>query len=339
MSSSKRSASDPAVIEDFIAWRNKQLQGIGKKLFGLWKTANALTEAEIASIIQEDIGLLQNINTLDNINKLILRFYADNMKAEDEATRPVGEDGGELKGFGVRGLYRMNASKKNNDCLMHSFLTSTCENFRRLEQNSKDEFANFFRRTVFLTLPAVQCFQANEPDLGQRMAGRVMSTAFLEEQELRLLAAQFRVNILAATGESGRFQPATRETLLHVLPAECVPGGAFEHTIAIFTNGAHFEALRDREGYTFSERKIGDFIRRSENAANARQGAGNNNMARAIAASLNSAKSAKKPALNHKAIANSMGVTVAELKAMYTNANLNAMFSGGGKRRTRRRRA
>jgi len=330
MSSSKRNGRDPAVIEDFIAWRNKQLQGIGKSFFGLWRGHNALTDAEIASIIQDDIELLQNVNTLDNINKLILRFYADNMKAEDEATRPVGD----LEGFGVRGLYRMNASTKNHDCLMHSFLTSTCENFRRLEQNSKDEFANFFRRTVFLTLPVVQCFLRNERGAGQEMAARIRSTAFLEEQELRLLAAQFRVNILAATGESGRFQPATRETLLITLPAECVPGGAFEHTIAIFTNGAHFEALRDREGYTFSERKIGDIIRRSENAANARQGAGNNNMARAIAASL-----AKKPALNHKAIANSMGVTVAELKAMYTNANLNAMFSGGGKRRTRRRRA
>jgi hypothetical protein len=335
MSSSKRSASDPAVIEDFIAWRNKQLQGIGKKFWGLFKTANALSEAEIASIIQEDIELLQNINTLDNINKLILRFYADNMKAEDEATRPVGD----LEGFGVRGLYRMNASTKNHDCLMHSFLTSTCENFRRLEQNSKDEFANFFRRTVFLTLPAVQCFLENERAAGQEMAGRVMSTAFLEEQELRLLAAQFRVNILAATGESGRFQPATRETLLHMLPAECVPGGAFQHTIGIYTNGAHFEALRDRDGYTFSERKIGDFIRRSENAANARQGAGNNNLARAIAASLEgaSAKSAKKPALNRKAIATILGIPAAELNA-YTNANLEKLI-GGGKRRTRRRRA
>ena len=320
---SVRNASRPATVEDFIARRNEQLSKLGLRV------------ENVATIIKEDVDLFQNVTTLNNINMLIARFYADNMKAEDVATRPVGP----LDGFGVDGLYRMNASKKNNDCLIHSFLTSTCENFRRLEQNSKDEFANFFRRTVFLTLPAVQCFLQSERAAGQEMAGRVRSTAFLEEQELRLLAAQFRVNILAATGESGRFQPATRETLLHMLPAECVPGGAFAHTIAIYTNGAHFEALRDDDGYTFSERKIGDFIRRSENVANARQGVGNNGMAEAIAESLKeaSAKSAKKPALNRKAIANSIGIPLAELNA-YTNAELKN-FIGGGKRRTRRRRA
>ena len=315
---SARNASRPATVEDFIARRNEQLGKLG------------LSVGDVASIIQEDIDLLQNVTTLNNINMLIARFYADNMKDERVATRPVRE----LEGFGVRGLYRMNASSKNNDCLVHSFLTATCENFRRLEQPSKDEFANFFRRTVFLTLPVVRCFLENERDAGREMARRVMSTAFLEEQELRLLAAQFRVNILAATGESKRFQPATSETLRHTLPAPCVPRGAFAHTNAIYTNGVHFEALRDDDGYTFSERKIGDFIRRSENAANARQGAGNNNMARAIAASLGSAK---KPALNRKAIANSIGIELAELNA-YTNAELKN-FMGGGKRRTRRRRA
>jgi hypothetical protein len=333
MSSSKTNGADPATEEDFVRWRSQQLRGIGKKFYGLWSTPNALSDAEVASMIQVDLELLKNVTTLDNINMLIGRFYK--MKAEDEATRPVGV----LEGFGVDGLFRMNASTNNNDCLAHSFLTATCENFRRLDQPSKDEFANFFRRTVFLILPAVQCFIGNERRAGQEMARRVMSSGFLEEQELRLLAAQFRVNILAATGESGRFQPATRATLTHVLPAECLRGGAFTDTIAIFTNGTHFEALRDREGYTFSERKIGDFIRRSENAANARLGAGNNNMARAIAASLQgaSAKSTKQPALNYNSLAKVMGISVAQLKRDYTNAQLKN-FIGGGKRRTRRRR-
>ena len=317
---SARSANKPATIEDFIARRNEQLRTLGLRI------------EDIASIIKEDTDLLQNVTTLHNINTLILRFYADNMIPEDRSTEPVGI----LEGFGVDGLYRMNASKNNCDCLAHSFLTATCENFRRLEQNSKDEFANFFRRTIFLTLPAVQCFMVNERDEGRTMARRVMSSGFLYEQELRLLAAQFHVNILAATGESGRFQPTDVEALRLTLPAACVPGGVFQHTIGIYTSGRHFEALRDAEGYIFSERKLGDFIRRSENAANARQGVGNN-MARAIAASLNSTKSAKKPALNRKAIANILGIPPAELNA-YTNTNLEKLI-GGGKRRTRRRRA
>jgi len=196
------------------------------------------------------------------------------------------------------------------------------------------------------------------------MERRVMLREFLEEPELRLLAAQFHVNILAANGPSKRFQPTGLEALRITLPPACVPRVAFKHTVAIYTSGGHFEALRDHDGYTFNERKVAEIIRRSENAANASRGAPNSNLEAAIAASLasprralggrnnnnlqkaiaaslkNSAKkSAKKPALNYKAIANSIGVTVDELKMMYTNANLNAMFGGGGKRRTRRRRA
>jgi hypothetical protein len=344
---SARSANKPATIEDFIARRNEQLRSLG------------LTPEEIASIIQEDIGLLQNVTTLHNINTLISRFYVDNMKAEDEATVPVGL----LEGFSVDGLFRMNASGNNNDCLIHSFLTATCENFRRLEQNSKDEFANFFRRTVFLTLPAVQCFQANEPGLGQRMADRVMSRKFLEEQELRLLAAQFRVNILAATGESRRFQSVTSDALRDILPRPCVPAGAFEHTIAIYTSGVHFEALRDVEGYRFTQGKVGNLIRASEQAFNQRQdpelaaalaasmgkpvsprSPRNKNLEAALAASLenlagkSAKKPAKQPALNYNSLAKVMGISVAQLKRDYTNAQLIEFMSGGGKRRTRRRR-
>jgi hypothetical protein len=328
------SGNNPPVIRDFLERRRHELQTLG------------LSGPEIEVLITDELRLgLENLTTVAAVNTVIHRFYSDTFLPEAEATPVVGE----LKGFGVEGLLKMKSSGRNFDCFIHSFLTATCDNFRRIAEPSKNEFANFFRRTVFLTLPTVRCFMEQEPGLGREMRQRIQAPGgvMLEEIELRLLAAQFKVNILAATGESKRFQPINAEALRAILPPACCDWPAeqerFRTTVSIYTSGGHFEALRDDDGYRFSERKIGDFIRRSENAANARQGAaaGNNGLAEAIAESLKeaSAKSAKKPALNHKAIANSMGVTVAELKAMYTNANLKAIFSGGGKRRTRRRRA
>jgi hypothetical protein len=309
----------PAQLQDFVERRANQLRGLD------------LTDEEMRAFIEEDLELLNNITTIRNIDTLILRFYADDLQEENKATKPVRA----LTGFAVDGLQRMNASANNNDCLIHSFLTSTSENFRRLAQRSKDEFANFFRRTVFLTLPVVQCFMQNERGLGQEMARRVMGRRFLEEHELQLLAVQFRVNILAATDESKLFQEYNMETLSLLLPGECLRGGDFTHTISIFTSGAHFEALRDSEGYTFNQRKVNEYIRRSQNAANAAHG-GVNNMSRAIAASIKNAATSKKPAINRKALANSLGISVADLNA-YTNDDLKAL-KGGSLRRTRRSR-
>jgi hypothetical protein len=263
------------------------------------------------------------------------------MKAEDEATRSVGV----LEGFGVDGLERMNASANEYDCLIHSFLTATCENFRRLDQPSKDTFANFFRRTAFIRLPVVQCFMKNHQDRALVAAIRLSVLApktYLTQEVIHLLAAQFRVNILTAQGQAGvnRFGIVDAGTL--DLPEPCIPHEEFIMTIGIYTSGEHFEALRDGgRRYTFSKRRVADIIDASDKAWNARRAAGrgpnrNNNLNAAIAASL-AGTSAKQPALNRKAIAKMLGMRADELNA-FTNAQLKN-FIGGGKRRTRRRRA
>jgi len=259
-----RHFTNPPRIQDFIERRKTQLRSLN------------LDVGVVDSIVQEDINFLDNITDIDNINKLILRLY--DLDQERRVTRPVGM----LDDFGVEGLYRMNASQNNHDCLMHSFLTSTCENFRRLNQDFKDEFANFFRRTVFLTLPVVQCFMRYNPVEGKEMEKRILSTDFLREYELNLLAAQFRVNILAAQGEDNvnLFQPVNRDALEFNLPVECIPHENFMTTIAIYTSGAHFESLRDAEGYIFSDEKVNNFLRKNDanNGENA-------NLQRAIEAS------------------------------------------------------
>ena len=240
-----RHFTNPPRIQDFIERRKTQLRSLNLDL------------GVVDSIIQEDINLLHNITEIDNINKLILRLY--DLDQEHIVTEPVGV----LDDFGVEGLYKMNASINNHDCLMHSFLTSTCENFRRLNQHFKDEFANFFRRTVFLSLPVVQCFMRYNPVEGKKMEKRILSTDFLHEYELYLLVAQFRVNILAAQGEDdvNLFQRVNRDALHLRLPGECIPQENFRTTIAIYTSGAHFESLRDAEGYIFSDKKVNNFLR------------------------------------------------------------------------------
>jgi hypothetical protein len=259
------SGNNPPVIRDFLERRRRELQTLG------------LRGPEIEVLITDELRLgLENLTTVAAVNTVIHRFYSDTFLPEAEAT-PVE---GELRGFGVEGLLKMKSSGKNFDCFIHSFLTATCDNFRRIAEPSKNEFANFFRRTVFLTLPTVRCFMEQEPGLGREMRQRIQAPGgvMLEEIELRLLAAQFKVNILAATGESKRFQPINAEALRAILPPACCDWPAeqerFRTTVSIYTSGVHFEALRDAEGYTFTEAKIADIIASSELAANARRGAG-----------------------------------------------------------------
>ena len=259
------SGNNPPVIRDFLDRRRRELQ------------THRLSGPEIELLITDELRLgLEDLTTVAAVNTVIHRFYSDTFLPEAEATPVVGE----LRGFGVEGLFKMKSSGRNFDCFIHSFLTATCDNFRRIAEPSKNEFANFFRRTVFLTLPTVRCFMEQEPGLGREMRQRIQAPGgvMLEEIELRLLAAQFKVNILAATGESKRFQPINAEALRAILPPACCDWPAeqerFRTTVSIYTSGVHFEALRDAEGYTFTEAKIADIIASSELAANARRGAG-----------------------------------------------------------------
>ena len=95
---------------------------------------------------------------------------------------------------------------------------------------------------------------------------------FLHETELHLLAAQFRVNILAATAETRLFQPITRDTLqLFYGATGCINGlPAFERTVCIFTSGGHFESVRKEEGYEFTARELARFPEIAQAAYNKR---------------------------------------------------------------------
>jgi hypothetical protein len=80
---------------------------------------------------------------------------------------------------------------------------------------------------------------------GREMRRRIEGSGFLQNEELNLLAAQYEVNILAATGESNSFQPITAQTLKELLlPPRCCNWRdgleRFDTTICVYTNGSHF---------------------------------------------------------------------------------------------------
>jgi len=268
------SGRNPPHIEDFIRQRRDHYK------------SSPLPPAAIDGLIELEQRALETLETLEQINGVIAQLYQHDMIAEAKATWAVGE----LEGFGVEGLTKMDSSARNYDCLIHSFLTATCDNFRRLPQEQKDVFANHFRRVALPTFPMIRCFMANDavreindrqrsPTRGEErpraamMMERILAPlGFLHETELHLLAAQFRVNILAATRETGLFQPITRDAL-QVLYGDtrCMDGlPAFRKTVCIYTSGAHFESVRKAEGYDFTAEELNLFPQLSQAAYNAR---------------------------------------------------------------------
>lgn len=268
------SGRNPPHIEHFIGQRREHYRG------------SPLPPAAIEQVIALERGALETLETLEQVNGVIAQLYQHTMIPETKATWAVGA----LEGFGVPGLTKMESSARNYDCLIHSFLTATCDNFRRLPQEQKDVFANHFRRVALPALPMIRCFMANDrvrevndrerspthgkqrPRAEMMMERIVAERGFLHETELHLLSAQFRVNILAATAETRLFQPITRDTL-QVLYGDmrCMEGlPAFRRTVCIYTSGGHFESVRKAEGYEFTAGELGGFPQIAQAAYNAR---------------------------------------------------------------------
>ena len=224
------------------------------------KLPSNLNVGEINGLMQYDIEKLNDIKKIHDIDEIIARMY-DLDPDENNTTRVVRK----LTGFGdeVVNWDVIFSSGNNFDCLIHSFLTATCNNFRRLVQRDKDEFANFFRRKIFLNLPVVLCYRRNDYDEYERLETRVMGKEFLEDFELFILAAQFKVQFLSASSRGGaignQFYLIYAEAIKNVLPAECCEWRNNNQStknwpiFCIYTNMVHFEAIRINGRYTINE--------------------------------------------------------------------------------------
>jgi hypothetical protein len=230
---------------------------------------NATKEQTLKGFLETDQKLFDDLTTLENVNRIIERLYD-----LDGTTKPLRK----LEGFGEAAADWdiMDSSANNNDCLIHSILTATCSNFRKLKKADKDEFANFFRRTIFLTLPVVLCYQEHEAGhIFQEVVDRIKSSSFLEDIELFLLAAQFKFRVLGASKyeDTNQFQYVNAIGIRGTIPSECCAEDDSQWPIiCLYTNDAHFESVRvGGQDYELTEDQVNTAIESLERNTNGKQ--------------------------------------------------------------------
>ena len=94
-------------------------------------------------------------------------------------------------------LQRIESSPNKNDCLIHSFLTATCPNFRELDLTKKDAFASFYRRSIFIKI-AKQSFAFKQQSKEEQDAieKRILGSEYLENLEITMLCEYYKIRIL-----------------------------------------------------------------------------------------------------------------------------------------------
>lgn len=230
-----------------------------------------LTNAEINGIVAHDLDLLEKLDDIKNVNEIIGRLYD---LGDASKTTWIVQDSGKDVTLATRGFgdsldnWKVIYSSGNNlDCLFHSFLTATCANFRRLAQDDKKEFANFFRRNVFLELPVVKAYKPDgdeQKGIFEEMKRRIRSEDFLQDPEIYFLAAQFKFRIFSARSDryiGNTFQKIYGDALRTTLGLDkIIHNGENSRdrwpTICIFTNGAHYESIRVSDRYELTAADI-----------------------------------------------------------------------------------
>jgi hypothetical protein len=91
----------------------------------------------------------------------------------------------EAFGEGIKGGQPMTASGRNNDCLIHSFLTAMCDSFRTYPEWKRVFIADVFRRKI---LPKFKSFE--------KITEILQGKNFLSDDEAKLLALQFNITIV-----------------------------------------------------------------------------------------------------------------------------------------------
>ena len=97
--------------------------------------------------------------------------------------------------FGLE-LERIHTSGNRNDCLIHAFLTSTCPNFRELDDKTKDSFADRYRRNGLQYIAiSTDTFQSKTEKEKDDIIRRIESRGFLEDAEVSILCTYYNIKI------------------------------------------------------------------------------------------------------------------------------------------------
>ena len=231
---------------------------------------------------------LDECRTIEDLNATIGAMYGGDLVDEQVGTVPTGET---LKKFKQNKLFMMNSSANQFDCLIHSFLTSVSENFRRLPQLEKDAFASYFRRTLYpLILPTLRLTDEKI----RTILGRVMIRAFLEDEDIEKICEFYKINMLVFEDEkrsdvlgyhendkkSEKPEKPEKPKKLKVKTIKMprcilyIDKNPESDAYMIYNNGGHFEAVRDKSGYIMKKAKAEEIHKENPCAFNEEQKVG-----------------------------------------------------------------
>ena len=188
---------------------------------------------------------LKECNTIVKLNDRIGEHFQEELGSEVLRTIPTGT----LSAFGFANLQTMFSSAGSYDCLIHSFLTSVSENFRRLTQPNKDEFASYFRRTIY---PEILDALHVKPEQKAEILQRVLPIAYLLDQDIVKLCEMYKINMVM-------FENEKIEKILgeEVHMPRCVSyfdeKPASNESYMLYNNANHYEAVKG-ESYIISSR-------------------------------------------------------------------------------------
>lgn len=171
----------------------------------------------------------------DNLCKRIneISTALDSLELDKSATSPITEAGLPIDnafGDGIQGGQPMTASGRNNDCLIHSFLTAMCDEFGTYPEWKRVFIADVFRREI---LPGFTIFNKSVPVLKGK--------GFLSDDEAKLLAIEFNITIVLIVNSD-------TEKERYMIVCE---GPNSENYIVINGNHTHFTPVR----YTVGEKQ------------------------------------------------------------------------------------
>lgn len=220
---------------------------------------------------------LADCSTLSMFDELIGKLYADKLGSEDTRTTPTGN----LKNFGYANLRRMDSSKNSNDCLIHSFLTSVSECFRKLEKAEKDVFASYMRRKIYPELIKTIA----KGDIAKSIVKRALSSEFLVDQDIDKLCEYYKCNILIFEEEKSEYitgyhvlednedkdkdkdeKEIVKKPVLMPRCISLIKNSASRSVYMIYNDGGHFEAICNDTGYTIDS-DIAETIHRANPCA------------------------------------------------------------------------
>jgi len=191
---------------------------------------------------------LDYLNTLEKLNTHIGKTYQ--LKTEAE-TKDTGKKSLEKFKTEDNDYYIMESSGNENDCLIHTFLTSTCENFRKLEKKDKNHAANFFRRTIFPLILEKTDTKENEK---ARDIKRAKGNGLLEDIDINYISKFYKFNYVMFEDEKveavERISPNKTRVSVNERMPRCVlyfdNGG---NCYMFYNNNKHFESVKKGKIY------------------------------------------------------------------------------------------